>query len=36
MPHELFRTVALIVGSVGIVALALAPQVKKLARTAQK
>jgi POT family proton-dependent oligopeptide transporter len=36
MPHELFRTVALIVGSVGIVALALAPQIKKLARTAQK
>jgi POT family proton-dependent oligopeptide transporter len=36
MPHELFRTVALIVGSVGIVALALAPQVNKLARTAQK
>jgi proton-dependent oligopeptide transporter, POT family len=36
MPTDLFRTVALIVGSVGIVALALAPQVKKLARTAQK
>jgi POT family proton-dependent oligopeptide transporter len=36
VPHELFRTVALIVGSVGIVALVAAPQVKKLARTAQK
>ncbi|HUF74986.1 MAG TPA: peptide MFS transporter [Longimicrobiales bacterium] len=33
---DLFRTVALIVGSVGIVAVALAPQIKKLARTAQK
>jgi POT family proton-dependent oligopeptide transporter len=36
MPTELFRTVALIVGSVGIVALALAPQIKKLARTAPR
>ena len=36
MPTELFRTVALIVGSVGIVAIALAPQVKKLARSAQR
>jgi len=35
-PSALFRTVAMIVGSVGIVALVLAPQVKKLAVTAQK
>ena len=34
--HELFRTVALSVGAVGIVAVALAPQIRKLARTAQK
>jgi len=31
MPSELFRTVAMIIGGVGIVALVLAPQVKKLA-----
>jgi proton-dependent oligopeptide transporter, POT family len=36
MPAELFRTVALTVGGVGVVAVALAPQVRKLARTAQK
>ena len=36
MPTDLFRTVALTVGAVGIVAVALAPQIKKLARTAQK
>jgi hypothetical protein len=35
-PHDLFRTVAMIVGTVGVVALALAPQIKKLAATAQK
>ena len=35
-PDDLFRTVALTMGGVGIVALALAPQIKKLAVTAQK
>ena len=29
-PHDLFRTVAMIIGGVGVVALVLAPQVKKL------
>ena len=36
MPHELFRTVAMIVGVAGIVALVLAPQVKKLAGSAPR
>jgi POT family proton-dependent oligopeptide transporter len=36
LPSDLFRTVAFTIGSVGIVAIALAPQIKKLARSAQK
>jgi POT family proton-dependent oligopeptide transporter len=31
LPHDLFRTVAMIIGGVGVLALALAPQVKKWA-----
>jgi POT family proton-dependent oligopeptide transporter len=36
VPGDLFRTVALTVGTVGVVAVLLAPQIKKLARTAQR
>jgi hypothetical protein len=33
MPHDLFRTVAMIIGGVGVLAIVVSPQVRKLMGT---